>query len=1037
MPPTPTGGPVAPELPTQPPVARPPRRRWRRWLPGPRPAGREARPAPEPAVRPPRRGWLRWAIAAAALLVVYALLGFLLAPRLIRDALQTKGAAALHRPVSVARVKVNPFTLAVTVLGLEVQDHDATRLAGWESLYVRLAPWKVLRGDVGVAEIRLVRPFGRLGLDRAGRLNVQDLLEGGPAPAEPVQPEAARSSLGLGLDRLEIEEARLVFDDATRSPRFETTLGPLTIRLSNFRTRGGADSPYAFTGTTEAGETFSWAGTVDSQPLRSSGAISFSGVKLPKYDPYSREEAPGLFVQSGTVSLDSRYDFEWAAARHRLSLSGLKVAVEDLALARRRDRSVSLQAPRVELSGGELDLLGQVASVSEVRVIGARAYPRRDADGRVALLEMLERPPARPAPGPGASAPAAAPRAGAASAPGWQWSVHTVAVQGMVVEAEDLVPARPVRLSLPEVNVELTGLAGRTDVACPLTASIRWGDKGKAMITGTVWPLAARADLTVQAEDLDLAPLGPYLDDAAPLRLAEAQLGLAARTTVDAGGETPAWTFTGDVRLDRLSLRHPARGEELVRWRSLEILGVDASSAAARATVKVVRLAEPSLKAIVFEDGTTSVRGSPPPKPAPPAPAPAATAAASRAGPSPAWRTAIGLFQVARGRASFVDRSVRPPVLLSLTDIDVRVANLSSDPKVRSTVDVRAKVDGAAPVTVTGTVNPLQALAYTDLTVAAKGIDLTPLDPYAGKHLGYALRKGKLDLDLAYRVQEKNIHAGNVIRVDQLTLGEATHSPDATSLPVRLGLALLKDPSGVILLDVPVEGRTDDPEFRLGRVIWRAVVNVVVKMVTSPFNVLAALVGGGKEDISLVEFAPGSADLDDASHKRIDLLARSLAQRPGLGLELEGTADPAVDVTALRRAGLERRLREAKAAAQRPPAAPDAVVVAPEERARFVEVLYRAAHPAPGQPATGQAAAGKPPAGQPAEPPLTPAAMEEQLLAAQPVDPEALVSLAAARTAAARDALLAAGVDPARLFAVEGGQRATSEKGARAYFTVK
>jgi hypothetical protein len=63
--------------------------------------------------------------------------------------------------------------------------------------------------------------------------------------------------------------------------------------------------------------------------------------------------------------------------------------------------------------------------------------------------------------------------------------------------------------------------------------------------------------------------------------------------------------------------------------------------------------------------------------------------------------------------------------------------------------------------------------------------------------------------------------------------------------------------------------------------------------------------------------------------------------------------------------------------------------------------------------------------------------MEEQLLAAQPVDREALASLAAARTAAVRGALITRGLDQARLFAVEGGERAAKEQGARAYFTVR
>ncbi|HEX9048938.1 MAG TPA: DUF748 domain-containing protein, partial [Anaeromyxobacter sp.] len=539
-----------------------------------------------------------------------------------------------------------------------------------------------------------------------------------------------------------------------------------------------------------------------------------------------------------------------------------------------------------------------------------------------------------------------------------------------------------------------------------------------ASASGTVWPYAARADLTVKADGLDLAPLGPYLDGAAPVRLAEGKLGLAARTTVDAGKAVPAWTFAGDVRLDGFSLRHPSREEELVRWRSLEIAGVDAASAKARASVKSVRLADPLVRAIVFEDGTTGLEA----KPAKAAgQAPAATPA------GPAWRTSIGALQVVRGKATFTDRSVKPPVLLSLTDVEAKVASLSSDPRVRSTVDVRAKVDGVAPLTVTGTVNPLQAIAYTDLVVAAKGIDLTPLDPYSGKHVGYALAKGKLDLDLAYKVEQKELRGGNVIRVDQLTLGEATHSKDATSLPVRLALALLKDRSGVILLDVPVEGRTDDPEFRLGKVVWRAVLNVVVKVATSPFSALAALAGGGEEDISLVEFAPGSARLEDAARKRIELLAKSLAQRPGLSLELEPAVDAKADALALKRAELDRRLRRAKAASMRRPPAEDAIdalEIAADERPRLVAAVYAAAFPQGAKPAAGAA-------------PPAPAEEEARLLEAMPLRPEDVPSLLAARQAAARDALVAAGLEPARLFTVQGGERATKEAGARVYFTVR
>ncbi len=59
----------------------------------------------------------------------------------------------------------------------------------------------------------------------------------------------------------------------------------------------------------------------------------------------------------------------------------------------------------------------------------------------------------------------------------------------------------------------------------------------------------------------------------------------------------------------------------------------------------------------------------------------------------------------------------------------------------------------------------------------------------------------------------------NVITLDQFTFGEKVDSPDATQLPVRLAIAILKDRDGKIVLDVPVEGSLDDPKFRIGKVV--------------------------------------------------------------------------------------------------------------------------------------------------------------------------------------------------------------------------
>jgi hypothetical protein len=226
-----------------------------------------------------------------------------------------------------------------------------------------------------------------------------------------------------------------------------------------------------------------------------------------------------------------------------------------------------------------------------------------------------------------------------------------------------------------------------------------------------------------------------------------------------------------------------------------------------------------------------------------------------------------------------------------------------------------------------------------------------------------------------------------------------------------------------------VEGKLDDPEFHLGKVIWRTVLNVLVKAATSPFRALASLAGGGDVDLSMVEFVPGTSTPASAAQDRLQLLAKSLAQRPALALELEGSADPDRDGAVLRRDALERSLRRAKAASLRPvPASLDGVSLAPEERVRLVHVAYEAVFPASS--ASAPKGAEAPPAL------LTPQQMEDRLAAREELPPDALRVLAADRAQRAREALVAAGLDPARIFLAAEGT-AGKEKAPRVYFSVR
>ncbi len=168
---------------------------------------------------------------------------------------------------------------------------------------------------------------------------------------------------------------------------------------------------------------------------------------------------------------------------------------------------------------------------------------------------------------------------------------------------------------------------------------------------------------------------------------------------------------------------------------------------------------------------------------------------------------------------SFTDRSLKPNVNMAIQQVNGTISGLSSEQLQHADVNLSAKVDGVGPVAITGTINPFSGTQTNDVKISVKDVDLTPASPYSGKFAGYRIAEGKLNMDLAYELVGKKLQSKNVITLDQFTFGEKVNSPDATHLPVRLAIAILKDREGEIVLDVPIEGSLDDPAIphRQGR----------------------------------------------------------------------------------------------------------------------------------------------------------------------------------------------------------------------------
>jgi hypothetical protein len=394
------------------------------------------------------------------------------------------------------------------------------------------------------------------------------------------------------------------------------------------------------------------------------------------------------------------------------------------------------------------------------------------------------------------------------------------------------------------------------------------------------------------------------------------------------------------------------------------------------------------------------------PEPAPGAKPPPAPAAGTPAAEAQKLPVSVGRVELVRGNVNFSDLFIQPNYSANLTDVAGSVTATSAERA--GEIALEARVDHTAPVEIKGRVNPFAPQLALDLTGKVRDLDLPPLTTYSAKYAGYGIEKGKLSFEVHYRIEDRKLAAENRLVLDQLTFGPRVESPTATKLPVLLAVALLRDRNGVIDIRLPISGSIDDPKFSVGGLIIQVIVNLIGKAVTAPFALLAAAFGGG-EELSTLEFAASSAVLGPEAQKRADTLAKALADRPGLKLDIAGHADPAGDREALRRAAVDDALRREKmkslAAAGTATASSAQVSIGADERNRWLAAAYREA-PLPDRPRNA--------IGMLKEVP--PAEMEAMLYAQAKVEDDALRALANTRAQAVKDAIAAKGVPGERLF---------------------
>jgi len=998
--------------------------------------------------------WLRAHVIAlsvvVALVLLYTLGGFLLVPYIVRSQAISYVQHDLGRKLTIGAVKFNPFIFKIDIQQLNLTEADGAPIVTLSLLRVEFnAMASLVHRAWTLGQVRLEQPYISVLVNHDGSLNLAKLA---PPSKEPAPPSKSTSLPHVRIGLFSVQQGRVHFEDRSRGEPFSATLSPIEFDLTDFRTQPDFENRYQFSASTAAGERFDWSGQFDVQPLASNGEFSIGGLKASTIAAYLEDSLP-FALSSGSLDVKGQYQFvSQGNAGPAISVTLPSVQVHTLAIAPKDAEAAAMpwiELPEVDVTDTKVVLNAHTVAVGEISLKKPAFQVWRESDGTLNLQKLAGAAKAAPSDATGvataSAAPAATPQTAAATvtpapaATPWKVTLAKLSIADADIAAEDrsVKPVLKMHVTPLNISVQNASSEGTQPLSFDLDTGV--GDKGHLHTAGTLTTTPLLADVAIELKDLDLSALQPYVSQQANMTIyrgnaaCDLKIGYADKP---AKGQSQL-KVTGSAQIEDLATRDNVTNSDFITWTGLEVTGLRYQMRPDSLDIDRVHAKGLFSRVLVTPNGTINIKdamqpaGTPGAAPAvTPPPAPAAKPVAARNKPSGAKKSAptvaaasaapatpmmpmhIKRIDIEDSTANFSDHSIEPNFSAGIVNLHGSIVGLSTAPGSRAQITLDGNVDQYAPVVIRGEVNPFAATGYTDLTLSFHNMELTTFNPYSGKYAGYSIDEGKLSTDLHYHIENRKLDATHHIVVDQLTFGAATASKQAVPLPIKLAVAILKDKNGVITLDLPeITGTIDDPQFRIGPLIWTFVVDLMKKVVTAPFSALGKLFGGG-EEMSYIDFPAGAATINDEDTQKLEKLSKALVERPQLKLDLPLHAVSENDDAVLSKSALDSAVTTAASApgsGKRAKNAP-AAGADPTGKLNGLVALYRQKFNAEPE--------------YPTDPNATPAThvawLEQQLLPQFAPTPDQRNALGKARADAAQNALLAnKELQPERVFLTE------------------
>ena len=886
--------------------------------------------------------------------------------------------------------EVNPFKLTVRIPKLSLTTPEGERLVAFDHLFVDVSGTDLFTGLVALDQIDLKNLNLNVALLPEGKNNFTALLDA--FKTEEPEEENTEPPAFL-LSHLLISDAAVDFEDRRKPDGLKTRFAPLNLELRDLATRSETDGDFVLNAVTGLDAELKLRAQIQLADPSATGEFSLTGLNLAKLEPLLAPLLPTA-PPAGSADLALNFDVNLKeaaatsqtnetapadgapqanqAAQPKVLINNINAEVRDFNMAAKphgasaaaqfrklniNNASFDLQANKAELAGIVLaglqlnhgskakaigldtievgpilvDLAEQHAEVNAATVKGGAVNVKRNAQGELDLMAAIndwipaKKPVDKSAPETSDEAPAKP----------WTYAVNTIDVSGINASIEDQTVNPALNIGLNNIAVSTNGVTQDLSKTLPLKASLNVASGGNIAVNGDINPSTAATQMNVEVNALALKPAQPFIGQFAKLNLVSGAIYTKGKATYNARERG----YSGSLTVAGLRLNEAGTNNSFFEFKKLFTPGLRVNAQG----LNIQRLTLEGLDTalLIAKDKSTNISRILVNKEEPTTATQQQAEPAKPADNTPsAFAVNIDRFNIANSEMDFADESLFIPFGTRIHSLEGVVNGLSNKPGTRGELALKGAVDEFGEADAQGTINLLDPTAYMDIAVKFSNVEMRNLTPYSGTFANRKIESGKLSLNLVYNIENQQLNSSNQVIVDKLKLGERVQSPQGRDLPLELAIAILEDSNGRIDLGLPITGDLNDPQFSYGAIVWKAIGNVLTKIVTAPFLALGALFGGGDSDeLGKIEFTAGANTLSPSQREGLKKLGEALTTRPNLALTVQGTWAPA-DKTAIQNLQMRRAVATQAGEKLQPGENPGPLALNNETTQKAIEALF-------------------------------------------------------------------------------------------------